>query len=86
MLAKISKKNMESSNLFQASDPLSHFILWHLHLNIYVLLYDVGPCSPSSASSDTTSPQFRPPSFRGKAIFRQALAKLSPKFREKNIQ
>ena len=30
-------------------------------LNIYVLLEDVGPCSPSSASSDTTSPQFGPP-------------------------
>ena len=65
--------------LFQASDPLSHFILRQLHLNIHVLLEDVGPCSPSSASSDTTSPQFRPPSFRGNAIFRQALAKLSRK-------
>ncbi len=85
-----------SSNLFQASAPLSHFILWQLHLNIYVLLWDVGPCSPSSANSDTstpelsglpfhlaswnldtTSPQFRPPSFQGKAFFRHALAKLS---------
>ena len=72
-----------SSKLLQASDPLSHFILRQLHLNIYILLEDVGPCSPSSASSDTTSPQFRP-SFRGKAIFRQALAKLSPNFREKS--
>ena len=33
-----------------------------------------GPCSPSSASSDTTSPQFRPPSFQGKAIFRQSFS------------
>ena len=68
-----------SANLLQASDPLSNFILRQLHLNIYVLLKDGGPCSPSSASSATTSPQFRPPSFRGKAIFRQALAKLSRK-------
>ena len=80
---------------------LSHFILWQLHLNIYGLLWDVGPCSPSSASSDTstpelsglpshlaswnldiTSPQFRPPSFQGKAFFRHALAKLLPNFRQ----
>ncbi len=27
-----------SSNLFQAFAPLSHFILWQLHLNIYILL------------------------------------------------
>ncbi len=83
--------------------PLSHFILRQLHLNIYVLLADVGPCSPSSASSDTstpelsglpshlaswnldiTSPQFRPPSFQGKAFFRQVLAKLSPNFYKKS--
>ena len=43
MLAKIFKKNMDVTmcdilKLFQASDPLSHFILRPLHLNIYVLL------------------------------------------------
>ena len=41
MLAKIFKKNMDVWHilkLFQASDPLSHFILRPLHLNIYVLL------------------------------------------------
>ena len=43
MLAKIFKKNMDVwyhdiLKLFQASDPLSHFILRPLHLNIYVLL------------------------------------------------
>ncbi len=62
---------------------------------------DVGPCSPASASSDTsmpelyglpwhlasrnlvvTSPQFRPPSFQGKAFFRQVLSKCSPNFRQ----
>ena len=42
MLAKIFKKNMDVTmcdilKLFQASDPLSHFILRPLHLNIYVL-------------------------------------------------
>ena len=63
--------------------------------------WDVGPCSPSSASSDTstpelqgppshlaslaiTSPQFRPPSFQGKAFLCQALAKHSQTFREKS--
>ena len=77
---------------------LSHFILRQLHLNAL----DVGPCSPSLASSDTStpelqglpsqqaswnlaiaSPQFRPPSFQGKAFFRQALAKRSSNFRGK---
>ena len=31
-----------------------------------------------------TSQQFRPPSFQEKAVFRQALSKLSPNFREKS--
>ena len=43
-------------------------VLAHLHRQVF----------------DTTSPQFRPPSCRGKAIFRQALAELSPNFREKS--
>ena len=77
---------MISSNLLQASDPLSHFILWQLHLNIYVLLEDVGPCSPSSASSDTTSPQFGPPSFQGKDIFRQGFSKTFAKLSRKITQ
>ena len=33
---------------------------------------------------DITSQQFRPPSFQEKAVFRQALSKLSPNFREKS--
>ena len=57
-----------SSNLLQASAPCrTSFILWQLHLNTYVLLSDVGPCSPSSASSDTSTPELsglpRSPSF-----------------------
>ena len=36
------------------------------------------PSDPASWNLDMTSPQFRPPSFQGKAFFRQALATLSP--------
>ena len=69
--------------LFQASDPSSHFILLQLHLNIYVLLLDVSPCSPSSVSSDTTSPQFRPPSLQMKVLFRQGFSKTFAKLSRK---
>ena len=85
--------------------PLSHFILWQLHLNICDHLRFALRCwsrlaiigqfwhfhartirasLPHLASwnLDITSPQFRPPSFPGKAFLRQALAKLSPNFRE----
>ena len=69
--------------LFQASDPSSHFILRQLRLNIYVLLVDVGPCSPSWVSSDTTSPQFRPPSLPMKVVFRQGFSKTFAKLSRK---
>ena len=42
------------------------------------------PSHLTSWNLDITSPQFRPPSFQGKAFFRHALAKLSPNFREKS--
>ena len=39
-------------------------------------------CLLSPGKQDITSQQFRPPSFQEKAVFRQALSKLSPNFRE----
>ena len=42
------------------------------------------PSDLASWNLDITSPQFKPPSFQGKAFFRQALAKPSPNFREKS--
>ena len=83
IFAKNKTVKRKSSNLFQASDPLSHFILWQPHLykhlrsalRCWSLLTFIGQFRP-------TSPQFRPPgpSFQGKAFFRQALAELLPNF------
>ena len=68
---------------FQASDPSSHFNMRQLHLNILrSALIDVGPCSPSSVSSDT-SPQFRPPSLQMKVVFRQGFSKTYAKLSRK---
>ena len=41
-------------------------------------------CFLPLCKQDITSQQFRPPSFQEKAVFRQALSKLSPNFREKS--
>ena len=105
MLAKTGKKTLMCDLLKFVPGACSPVTLHSVAaaLKHYVLLWNVGPCSPSSASSDTstpelsglpshlaswnldiTSPQFRPPSFQGKAFFRPALAELSPNFREKS--
>ena len=73
-------------------------ILRPQRIHIGCFAFHGGPCSPSPASSDTSTPklpiwkqditsqQFRPPtsSFQEKDVFRQALSKLSPNFREKS--
>ena len=73
---KIRLVKRKSSNLFQASDPFSHFILWQPHF--YKHLRSALRCWSLLGQFQPTSPQFRPPSFQGKAFFRQALAELSP--------
>ena len=52
---------------------------WHSHTET-----KDSPASRLSWKQDITSQQFRPPSFQEKAVFRQALSKLSPNFREKS--
>ena len=52
---------------------------WHSHTET-----KGSPASRLSWKQDITSQQFRPPSFQEKAVFRQALSKLSPNFREKS--
>ena len=80
MLVKTGKENMDvwyPQIMFQASDPLSHFILWQLHLNIYTLCFKMLVLAHLHRPVLTQQVQ-------GKAIFHQVLAKLSPSFREKS--
>ena len=61
-------------------------ILAHLLLPVLTLPHrNQGlTCLLSPWKQDITSQQFRPPSLQEKAVFRQALSKLSPNFREKS--
>ena len=53
---------------------------WHSHTETKGSL----TCFLPLWQQDITTQQFRPPSFQEKAVFRQALSKLSPNFREKS--
>ena len=53
---------------------------WHSHTETKGSL----TCFLPLWQQDITTQQFRPPSFQEKAVFRQALSKLSPNFRKKS--
>ena len=65
--------------MFQASDPLSHFILWQLHLNIDKYTFSFKMLVLAHLHRPVLTQQVQ-----GNAMFRQVLAKLSPSFREKS--
>ena len=82
MLAKTGKKTLMCDLLNFVPGACSPVTLAHLHRPVLTL--SGLPSHLASWNLDKTSPQFRPPSFQGKAFFRHVLAKLSPNFREKS--
>ena len=72
-----------------ASERPSKLILRRLHIHMWCFAFHGGPAhllrpvlTLPPWKQGITSQQFRPPGFQEKAVFRQALSKLSPNFRE----